>query len=543
MSNSVSSFDASGLGVISETVDLSPEELQSSQRSTILRVYNYYRILISFLFLFLFLDPNFQRFVGSVNPELFQITIVFYIGINVLIGLTTLFISVEFLSKTAPSWLVLVGDIVCLTLLMSASGGVSSGLANFLIFTLAFGGGLIHGRVSTVLPAIAFMLTIYDEFYLFFLDENTLRSFFQAGILGIVYFAANILFQILSRKLRTRETEVHTLEQINQLIIERMRVGVVVIADGEQPRLINHAAEGMLQNARNNLSPRENLPETLLQKLTEWKQKPSPEVAKFSVFETGPELLASFSLLNAPSSDSDTLVFIEDSTVVQKQAQQFKLASLGRLSASIAHEIRNPLGAISHAAQLLTESNSLNKGDQRLSEIIQNHTVRMNGVIENVLQMSSRQIAEPRSLLLHEWMGKFLEEFAAGVPDKLDIATEFLSAAITINVDPLHLSQVLGNLCQNGLRYSAKHTGEHKLKIVGGIDSDSGHAYLEVIDYGTGVDEDLTENLFEPFYTTESTGTGLGLYLSKELCEANEARLSYSKADTGGSCFKITFLA
>ena len=139
MSNSVSSFDASGLGVISETFDLSPEELQSSQRSTILRVYNYYRILISFLFLLLFLDPNFQRFVGSVNPELFQITIVFYIGINVLIGLTTLFISVEFLSKTAPSWLVLVGDIVCLTLLMSASGGVSSGLANFLIFTLAFG--------------------------------------------------------------------------------------------------------------------------------------------------------------------------------------------------------------------------------------------------------------------------------------------------------------------------------------------------------------------------------------------------------------------
>ncbi len=425
---------------------------------------------------------------------------------------------------------------------MSASGGVISGLANFLIFTLAFGGGLIHGRVSTVLPAIAFILTIYDEFYLFFLDENTLRSFFQAGILGIVYFAANILFQTLSRQLRMRETEVHTLEQINQLIIERMRVGVVVVADSEQPRLINQAAERMLQNPGDKLSPREYLPEILLDKLTEWKQDPSPDVSKFTAFDTGPELLANFSLLNAPSPDSDTLVFLEDSTVVQKQAQQFKLASLGRLSASIAHEIRNPLGAISHAAQLLGESDNLNKGDQRLSEIIQNHTVRMNGVIENVLQMSGRQTAKPRSIVLREWMDKFLEEFSAGVPDEIDIETEFLSDPITINVDPLHLSQVLGNLYQNGLRYSAKHTGKHKLKVVAGINSNSGHAYLEVIDYGTGVDSDLVPNLFEPFFTTESTGTGLGLYLSKELCEANEARLSYSKAVTGGSCFRITFL-
>ena len=543
MSSSISSLEASGSRTKNETDDLSLEEQQSSQRSTILRVYNYYRIVLSFLFLFLFLDPNFQRFVGSVNPDLFQRTIIFYISINVLIGLATLFIRVEILSRTAPSLIILVGDIVCLTLLMSTSGGVSSGLANFLIFTLAFGGGLIHGRVSTVLPAIAFILTIYDEFYLFFLDENTLRSFFQAGILGSVYFAANILFQTLSRQLRTRETEVHTLEQINQLVIERMRVGVVVIADSEQPRLINHAAVQMLQNPGDKLSPREHLPEILLDKLAEWRQDTSPEVAKFTVFETGPELLANFSLLNAPSSESDTLVFIEDSTVVQKRAQQFKLASLGRLSASIAHEIRNPLGAISHAAQLLEESDNLNKGDQRLSEIIQSHTVRMNGVIENVLQMSSRQIAEPRSIVLHEWMDKFLEEFSAGVPDELDIETVFLSEPIIIDVDPLHLSQVLGNLWQNGLRYSAKHTGEHKLKVVGGIDFNSRHAYLEVLDYGTGVDTDLVPNLFEPFYTTESTGTGLGLYLSKELCEANDARLSYSKADTGGSCFRIIFLA
>ncbi len=542
MYNSVNSLEESTFHAFDETTGLSLQDEQVSQRSTILRVYNYYRILISFLFLFLFLDPNFQRFVGSVNPDMFQTTIVTYIIVNILIGLATLFVRVEVLSKTAPSLIILIADIVCLTLLMSASGGVSSGLANFLIFTLAFGGGLIHGRVSTVLPAIAFILTMYDEFYLFFLDANTLRSFFQAGILGIVYFAANILFQTLSRQLRMRETEVRALEQINQRIIEQLRVGVVVATGNEQPRLINQSAEQMLQNPGEKLSPRDHLPEVLLKKLTEWKLNPTPEATRFTVFETGPELLATFSLLNAPSSVSNILVFIEDSTDVKKQAQQLKLASLGHLSANIAHEIRNPLGAISHAAQLLEESNDINKGDKRLSEIIQNHTVRMNGVIENVLQMSSRQNAEPRELALQEWIGVFLEEFSAGVADELVIETEFPTGQLLIEFDPLHLSQVLGNLYQNGLRYSAKYAGENKLKVICDTDPITDKVYLEVIDYGQGVDDDLIQNLFEPFHTTESTGTGLGLYLSKELCEANNARLSYSKADTGGSCFRIAFL-
>ena len=542
MYNSVNSLEESTFHAFDETTGLSLQDEQVSQRSTILRVYNYYRILISFLFLFLFLDPNFQRFVGSVNPDMFQTTIVTYIIVNILIGLATLFVRVEVLSKTAPSLIILIADIVCLTLLMSASGGVSSGLANFLIFTLAFGGGLIHGRVSTVLPAIAFILTMYDEFYLFFLDANTLRSFFQAGILGIVYFAANVLFQTLSRQLRMRETEVRALEQINQRIIEQLRVGVVVATGNEQPRLINQSAEQMLQNPGEKLSPRDHLPEVLLKKLTEWKLNPTPEATRFTVFETGPELLATFSLLNAPSSVSNILVFIEDSTDVKKQAQQLKLASLGHLSANIAHEIRNPLGAISHAAQLLEESNDINKGDKRLSEIIQNHTVRMNGVIENVLQMSSRQNAEPRELALQEWIGVFLEEFSAGVADELVIETEFPPGQLLIEFDPLHLSQVLGNLYQNGLRYSAKYAGENKLKVICATDPITDKVYLEVIDYGQGVDDDLIQNLFEPFHTTESTGTGLGLYLSKELCEANNARLSYSKADTGGSCFRIAFL-
>lgn len=517
------------------------DEQEKLQRSTILRVYNYYRILIAFLFLFLFLDPNLSEFVGKGNPELFQTTIIVYIIVNVLIGVTTLFIKVETLAKTTPSLGILIADLVALILLMSASGGVSSGLGNFMIFTLAFGGGLIRGRVSTVLPAIAFILTIYNEFYLFFLDQNDPQSFFQAGLLGIVYFVTNILFQTLSQQLRNRQTEVFTLEQINQLVVDNMRTGVVVITNDNTSRLMNEAAVKLLTDPKAEESPRNRLPEKLLQQVDAWKSNHDDSAAHFPISENSSDLIATFSELQTPSPEADTLIFIEDSSEVQKQAQQLKLAALGRLSASIAHEIRNPLGAISHAAQLLGESENLDKADARLCEIIQNHSVRMNNVIENVLQLSRRKTAEPRTIVLDAWLPEFLSDFSAGVDTAPQISIDFSPPDTEVTVDPLHLSQVLANLCQNGIRYSIKKTGEAKLNIRGGRETSNSPSYIEVVDFGDGVSDDQLTNLFEPFYTTETTGTGLGLYLSKELCEANEARLTYRRAETGGSAFRITF--
>jgi two-component system, NtrC family, sensor histidine kinase PilS len=518
------------------------EEQQKTQRATIFRVYNYYRVLISFLFLFLFLDPNLNDFVGNVDPELFQTTIISCIIINAAIGIATLFVSINFLSKPVTAIIVIVGDILALTLLMSASGGVSSGLGNFLFFTLAFAGGMVHGRVSTVLPAIAFILTIYGEFYLFFLNENDVQSFFQAGLLGIVYFVTNILFQTLSRQLHNRQTEVYTLEQINRLVIGGMRTGVVVLTDNSEPRLMNQSAERFL-SAPNQLEPvNERVPDNLLDAVARWQDDPSHGEVTFTVAATGQELVATFSELHTPSPKADTLIFLEDSTEVQRQAQQLKLASLGRLSASIAHEIRNPLGAISHAAQLLGESENLDKGDARLCEIIQNHSVRMNDVIENVLQLSRRKSAEPKEIVLGQWLSNFVTEFETSWQEKPEITLALKPRDTVIKVDPLHLSQIMTNLCQNGLRYSKKKTGEPKLVIQGGRDTQTQLPFLEVIDYGDGVDEELVTNLFEPFYTTETTGTGLGLYLSKELCAANDARLNYNRADTGGSSFKITFM-
>lgn len=518
------------------------EKQHSLQRSTILRVYNYYRIFLSFLFLFLFLSENFNDFVGAEDPELFQNVIIIYIISNILIGLGTLFASTQFLSTTAPSFVILIADILCLTLLMYASGGVDSGLGNFLTFTVAFGGGLILGRVSTVLPAIAFILTLYGEIYLFYLNlGDDFQGIFQAGVLGMVYFVANILFQTLAQRLRRRESEVFTLEKINQLIVDQMRTGVTVVNEQGRIRLINTAARELLSTPAAPGEPSGKLPQSLLGRLHEWKEEPRRASLSFHTRESGPELIAHFSRLSTPDPDSDTLIFLEDSTEVQRQAQQLKLASLGRLSATIAHEIRNPLGAISHAAQLLGESKDLSRGDSRLSEIIQNHCLRLNTVIENILQMSRRRVAEPKLLILSDWVAEFIEEFSAGLPSTAEFDVEISSEALTITFDPVHLSQVLGNLCQNGLRYSQKNTGRARIRIVGGVDKESGNPFIEVIDFGTGIEGEYLNNLFEPFYTTETSGTGLGLYLSKELCEANDARLDYRRAPTGGACFRVSF--
>ena len=520
---------------------VSSEDAHSFQRSTILRVYNYYRILISFLLLFFFLNEN--ELVGATNPELFETTIVIYLILNILIGFSPLLISDEFISRASPSFTILIADIIGLTLLMSASGGVASGIGYFLIFTVTFGGGLIFGRISTVLPAIAFILTLYTEFYLFFLEQNEVQSFFQAGILGIVYFVANILFQTLSQQLRRRETEVFSLGHINQIIVGQMRTGVAVASIDGEIQLINTAGQQLLNPGQNTSDTLTHLPDILMGRIQESEPDQNQQTLIVVTDDEGPPLLVSFSAVEGPNPEDDILVFLEDSTEVQRQAQQLKLAAFGRLSASIAHEIRNPLGAISHAAQLLGESTSMDDADKRLADIIQDHCVRMNNVIENVLQMSRRKTAEPKVIDINAWLSDFIEQFSAGFSGEIEVEIETDNSlkGFTVEFDPVHLSQVLGNLCQNGLRYSEKHVGEAKLRIKAGTGQASGPS-IEIIDFGQGVAEDLVSNLFEPFYTTEVSGTGLGLYLSQELCEANNARLGYSKADTGGSCFKISFM-
>jgi two-component system sensor histidine kinase PilS (NtrC family) len=224
-----------------------------------------------------------------------------------------------------------------------------------------------------------------------------------------------------------------------------------------------------------------------------------------------------------------------------QQAQNLKLASLGRLTASIAHEIRNPLGALSHAAQLLDESPDLMDADRKLVDMIHKNALRMNAIIENIMQLSQRRASEPQQVTLKSFLENMAEELQKTHKDSLELYINVQPENLTVNFDISQLMQVVTNLAENGIRYSLKHSNRPYLSVVAGINLKTQQPFLDIIDKGEGITPEVAQNIFEPFFTTSPTGTGLGLYVSKELCEANRAQLDYIPVPSGGSCFRITF--
>jgi two-component system sensor histidine kinase PilS (NtrC family) len=235
------------------------------------------------------------------------------------------------------------------------------------------------------------------------------------------------------------------------------------------------------------------------------------------------------------------LVFLEDASLMNARVQQSKLASLGRLSASIAHEIRNPVGAMSHAGQLLAESAALTPDDLRLTEIIRTHAERVSHIIENVLQLSRRESSKPEQFKLAPWLNDFANEFSHTAELREgELTVVPIADDIDVRMDPSHLRQVLWNLCDNAVKY-ASETGGILVELQAGYLPRTGRAYLEVLDQGHGVDESTADKMFEPFFTARRGGTGLGLYISRELCELNRATLVFQPRDGGGSIFRIIF--
>ena len=516
------------------------------QGASLLRIYHYYRIVIGISLLVVFITELGDQPLGALNSDFFELTVAAYIILNVLIAASGLVPSARTVDHQLLSFLLVTADVVALTLLMHFSGGVTSGLGTLIIVSVAAGSILVTGRVIMALPAIATIAVLYEEFYLSLIPYAPSADYVQAGILGVLYFGTSAAIQTLSTRLRgmeitslTRAAEVATLEHLNRMIIQRMMTGIVVSTASGRVRLMNQASRTLIGLADDDETP-ERLPDEIHDAMAAWQGNHDLRTEPFQLLDSGPELRVNFSAAS-DRLDTDVIVFLEDASALQQQAQQLKLAALGRLSGSIAHEIRNPLGAISHAAQLLKESTHLDRGDVRLADIIQNHSRRMNDVIENVLELSRRKLPSPERIPLKQWLEEFVREFKEANWAHANIRVEADPRDIMVRIDPGQLTQVLTNLAQNGLRYSEQQTGKATLRLTAGIDAITERPFLNVIDDGPGVEQSNVQNLFEPFYTTERTGTGLGLYISRELCEANQARLGYTPWEGGGSCFRITF--
>jgi len=242
------------------------------------------------------------------------------------------------------------------------------------------------------------------------------------------------------------------------------------------------------------------------------------------------------------NADAGAVIFLQDMAAMAQQAQQLQLASLGRLSVSIAHEIRNPLGAISHAGQLLAESENLDDKDERLTQIIADHSRRLNTIVENVMSVSRRNPSQVELFNLKEYVEQFIQDYMVGHGlDMNNIALDINPANTMVRFDTGHLHQILNNLCQNALHHSQQVKDLPRVIISGGRVEGEARPYLDIYDKGPGITDELREQIFEPFFTTETKGTGLGLYLSRELAEGNQAHLNYIKDNDGKGCFRITF--
>jgi len=422
-----------------------------------------------------------------------------------------------------------------------------TGIAAMLVINVGAAALLLPPRMGTLFAALA-ALAMLGQAVLASGDVS--RYLLEAGLFGVAYFATAALCYALGSQMRASEAlaekrglDLANLSQVNDLIIRRMRTGVLLVDDSNRIHQINESAWMLLGNPGIEQRDLGTVAPELSRRLYQWRTTHEPDDSAIALAEGVPEVVPRFTRL-AANDDSYVLIFLDDTSLVSQRAEQLTLTTLGRLSASIAHEIRNPLAAIRYSAQLLAESRNLRDADQRMIEIINNHCGRVNEIIENILQLSRRERSRPETLDLNSWALLFVNEYK----EANDLGQDSLRALlyprlVEALVDPQHLQQVVWNLVQNALRYGRMPGEPARVMVVARLASDNGPPLLEVIDRGPGIPPKVAAQIFEPFFTTHQYGTGLGLYLAKQMCEANQASLEYVPVAGGGSCFRITLTA
>ena len=451
------------------------------------------------------------------------------------------------------AYLTILTDIIFITLIMHSTGGPDNRTVVILLVTIAAANVIFKGRQGVFFAAVGSIALFYEFFFYNISQQASALKIGEIGLFGASFFIISFLTQQLAKNAKVSEAlaearalKIASLEQLNEHIIQRMRTGILVANEQQKIILHNKSAEAMLQTTLNNRGLElTKINPQLAEAFTVAKQQ-THHHAKIKV-PGGPDVKASFTKIDSTQNSElggATLIFLEDIGHIQKEAQQLKLASLGKLTASIAHEIRNPLGAISHASQLLIEDLQEQKQEQRLAEIIVNHTERVNALIESILNLSRRHEAIPTRLTLNQFVSDFLRAYHEQTQANVKIKT-FIDSDIVINFDKLQLQQVLSNLLDNARSYCGIANEDLCITISAGIDNRNESPYLDISDNGLGIDVSSKEHLFEPFFTTHSQGTGLGLYLCQELCQANLAHIDLVESSNQNNkikaCFRIYF--
>lgn len=512
---------------------------------------NVFRLLVALTLLILFFASGEARFFGDRYPELFSATAAGYFVFAAVSGIA---IRMRWVSAALQILAQVTVDIAAIVVLMHASGGITSGLGGLLVVFVGAGSLVLPLQVPGFFAALATLAVLGEQLFTQLLDgPGGSSNYSAAGVLGAIIFAIALAARPLAKRIQASEELAHqrgidlaNLSELNEYIVQHLRESIVVIDADDHIRLINSSAAALLgvdmQTGHQALAA--TAPD-LYRYLCEWRAEENVSGHnEFSLVSN--EQSARISVHLAPlgrgsGRSGPVLMFLEDAGLMNARVQQSKLASLGRLSASIAHEIRNPVGAMSHAGQLLAESASMTKEDLRLTEIIRTHAERVSHIIDNVLQLSRRDSGEAEELALRPWLQDFATEFSNTLElQEGELSISAADDSVFVYMDPSHLRQVLWNLCDNAVKYGSE-TGGIMVELQSGRVARTNRPYLEVLDRGHGIDAATADKIFEPFFTNRQGGTGLGLYISRELCELNHATLVHQPRAGGGSIFRIVF--
>jgi two-component system sensor histidine kinase PilS (NtrC family) len=429
------------------------------------------------------------------------------------------------------------------TALLVMDGG-ESGLAMFMVFNLG-AAALILTPTASIGFAVVAGCGILGEYLFNKISGHEVRTAAEATMFTVTYLGTVLLCQQLRKQMSESEAlasrrgeDLASLSELNELVIRRMRTGILVVDGSHKIRLSNEAAWALMGGGAAKSKDLLTVSPTLQKALWDWRNERLEKPPAITFFEGGPEVLPRFVSLS--QTDQLFLIFLDDTRVYSGRAEELTLATLGRLSASIAHEVRNPLAAINYSTQLLEESPDLKDTDRRLLEIIHSQCTRMNGIVQNILGLARQERSQTESIELVAFTRDFVRDYAESHPLETDVlvATD-PGTRVTALADRAQLHQVLTILVHNALTYGRQPSQPAKVTVAVSRDGSNGAPIIEVVDRGPGIPPRIAQQIFQPFFTTSPHGTGLGLYIARQLSEVNQSVLSHEPVAGGGSCFRI----
>ena len=508
-----------------------------------LYLFGLYRILGASLMTGLIYSPLSTLIPPSTSPRLASAASLSYLSLAILLLMWARW-QRQYSERVAIVSVII--DIIAATLISYAIPGVEAGIAMILLFNIAASASLLSLATSLLIAIIAAIATAAEYLWSHIIDMASQRSLAELMMFVASYLSGAFVCQRIAQRARSsqalaerRHAQVINLAEINELIIRRMRTGVLVVDHEDRLALVNEAAALLI--GHNPLSQGDQsldkISPELDRRLSQWRKQFIVNKNPLRLHPNLPEVQPQFVRLLVDS--EFVLIFLDDPRVVSRRAESLTLNTMGRFSASLAHEIRNPLTVIQHAAQLLQESSTLNEADQRLPQIILQQCKRTNGIVDSVLALARRERSKPENMDVNDVIGSCVEEFRTMVSSQnATIEVRFEKNPLPALFDPRQFYQVMTTLIHNAVTHG--HHPEQPAHVLIWATHKEHNAIIEVTDNGPGISPEVIERLFQPFFTTSEHGTGLGLYIANELCNANQACLSYHKSPSGGACFRLS---